>query len=58
MFSSAVFTVSNAADTLGVQKEGWENGEFTQVVEYYITKLLKEKKKTSSVNGIKTECKY
>lgn len=57
MFSSAVFTVSNAADTLGVQKEGWENGEFTQVVEYYITKLLKEKK-TSSVNGIKTECKY
>lgn len=56
MFSSAVFTVSNAADTLGVQKEGWENGEFTQVVEYYITKLLKEKK--TSVNGIKTECKY
>lgn len=50
--------MSNAADTLGVQKEGWENGEFTQVVEYYITKLLKEKKKTSSVNGIKTECKY
>lgn len=48
----------NTANTLGIQIGVWENDQFTRGVEYYITKLLKQKQQKSSINAIKTKCKY